>query len=149
MRLCVNQKGERMDESVLGKDVHNINKLTIIASESYDSFARDLQKEISEIVHDRPLKVTVDLLEGLEIDLPDGTKEIIDKDTASNIFVALKTEGYVDKSNKLTDKYHDDVATGSFALSDPDLGDYITAIQSRLDKIYDGSAVIRVHMPPK
>ena len=39
LRLCVNQDGERQDANVLGNDVHNINILTVIASESYDSFA--------------------------------------------------------------------------------------------------------------
>ena len=142
LRLCVNQKGERMDESVLGKDVHNINKLTIIASESYDDFSRAIQNEISEVVHDRPLKVTVALLEGLEVILPDGTKKLVDNEAASNIFVALKNDGYVDKANKLTDKYHDDIATGSFTLSDPDLVDFESAIQHQLERIYDGSAII-------
>ncbi len=142
LRLCVNQKGERMDESVLGKDVHNINKLTVIASESYDEFSRAIQKEISEVIHDRPLKVTTDLLEGIEIELSDGTKEVVDKEVALNIFVALRTQGYVDKSNKLTDKYHDDAATGAFTLSDPDLVDYESAIQHQLERIYDGTAII-------
>ena len=43
LRLCVNQDGERMDTNALGNDVHNINVLTVIASESYDSFAKGLQ----------------------------------------------------------------------------------------------------------
>ena len=34
LRLCVNQDGERMDANVLGNDVHSINVLTVIASES-------------------------------------------------------------------------------------------------------------------
>ena len=42
LRLCVNQDGERMDVNVLGNDVHNVNVLTVIASESYDSFAKGL-----------------------------------------------------------------------------------------------------------
>lgn len=53
MRLCVNRDGERMDESVLGGDVHTINVLTVIAGESYDSFARGLQSEIAEAVGSR------------------------------------------------------------------------------------------------
>jgi type III restriction enzyme len=53
LRLCVNQYGERMDENVLGSDVHNVNVLTVIASESYDSFAKGLQAEIAETVVDR------------------------------------------------------------------------------------------------
>lgn len=50
MRLCVNKDGERMDENVLGGEVHNVNVLTVIASESYDTFARGLQAEIAEAV---------------------------------------------------------------------------------------------------
>ena len=40
LRLCVNQDGERMDANVLGADVHNVNILTVIASESYDNFVQ-------------------------------------------------------------------------------------------------------------
>ena len=44
LRLAVNQGGERMDETLLSREeVHNINVLTVIASESYDSFAKRLQ----------------------------------------------------------------------------------------------------------
>ena len=34
LRLCVNQDGERMDANVLGNDVHKVNVLTVIASDS-------------------------------------------------------------------------------------------------------------------
>ena len=142
LRLCVNQKGERMDESVLGKDVHNINKLTIIASESYDDFSRAIQNEISEVVHDRPLQVTIDLFEGLKVILPDGSEEVIDKNKAGRIITRLIDENYIDEnSNKLTSKYHDDVRNGSFSLSDPKLSNYISEIQNQLKKIYDGKAI--------
>ena len=52
LRLCVNQDGERIDASVPGVDVHEINVLTVIASESYESFARQLQSEIAEALSD-------------------------------------------------------------------------------------------------
>lgn len=48
LRLCVNHDGERMDTEVLGDEVHEVNVLTIIASESYDSFARGLQAELAD-----------------------------------------------------------------------------------------------------
>lgn len=48
MRLCVNEKGERMDAGRLGREVQKVNLLTVIASESYDQFARALQKEMKE-----------------------------------------------------------------------------------------------------
>ena len=50
MRLCVNQKGERQDVDVLGRGVFDVNILTVIASESYEQFSKQLQHEISELV---------------------------------------------------------------------------------------------------
>lgn len=41
LRLCVNQEGQRIHD-------RNTNKLTVIANESYEDFARALQKEIEE-----------------------------------------------------------------------------------------------------
>lgn len=49
MRICVNQQGERMDESVCGANVHVVNKLTVIASESYADFVDSLQDEIKKL----------------------------------------------------------------------------------------------------
>lgn len=54
LRLCVNQNGERMDSNALGDDVHKVNVLTVIASESYDSFAKGLQTEMAEEIIDWP-----------------------------------------------------------------------------------------------
>lgn len=49
LRLCVNQQGIRMDEKSLGRElVHKINKLTVVASESYQEFVADLQTQIKE-----------------------------------------------------------------------------------------------------
>ncbi|NLL18330.1 MAG: DEAD/DEAH box helicase family protein [Clostridia bacterium] len=59
LRLAVNQLGERMDVNVLGEDVHHVNVLTVIANESYDSFAKGLQAEIAEAVADRPVKEAI------------------------------------------------------------------------------------------
>lgn len=63
MRLCVNENGERMDENVLGADVHNVNILTVIASESYDQFAKKLQMEIAEAVGGSPDQMPQNLIE--------------------------------------------------------------------------------------
>ena len=51
MRLCVNRDGERMDEDKIGEEIHNINVLTVVANESYSTFADGLQKEIAEAVN--------------------------------------------------------------------------------------------------
>ncbi|MCI8513995.1 MAG: DEAD/DEAH box helicase family protein [Lachnospiraceae bacterium] len=49
LRLCVNQDGVRMDAQTLGADrVHEVNRLTVIAGESYRTFAAELQKQIQD-----------------------------------------------------------------------------------------------------
>ena len=54
LRICVNNNGDRMDSQVLENNFFNINTLTVIASESYDSFAKALQTEMSESLSSRP-----------------------------------------------------------------------------------------------
>jgi len=56
MRLCVNKNGTRLDFELVGEQVHDINKLTVIASESYEAFAKGLQNEIAASLKDRPQK---------------------------------------------------------------------------------------------
>ncbi|WP_276496944.1 type III restriction-modification system endonuclease [Pontibacter litorisediminis] len=64
MRLCVNKYGTRQDFETVGEQVHDINKLTVIASESYEAFAKGLQKEIAETLKDRPRKADATYLAG-------------------------------------------------------------------------------------
>lgn len=58
LRLAVNKSGIRMDAETIGEDlVHEINKLTVIASESYSSFVSDLQKETKKCYMTDQLKL--------------------------------------------------------------------------------------------
>lgn len=57
MRLCVNNHGVRLDYDTIGEQVHEINRLTVIASESYEDFAKGLQSEIAATIKGRPGKV--------------------------------------------------------------------------------------------
>lgn len=107
MRLCVNKKGERQDEDVLGDHVFDTNVLTIIASESYANFSRQLQSEIAEAVANRPVKVTTTLFIGQTITYPNGSLKELKKQDAITIHEQLTTAGYVHEG-KLTDKYFED-----------------------------------------
>lgn len=135
LRLCVNQNGERMDANVLGADVHNVNILTVIASESYDNFAKGLQSEIAEAVADRPKKVTPDLFKGKVIKDIDGNEQIIDEDIAIIIYESLIENGYV-KKGQLTDKYYKDKANGEIEMAEEVL-DSTESIIDIIDSIYD------------
>ena len=136
LRLCVNQNGERMDTNVLGNDVHNINILTVIASESYDSFAKGLQTEIAEAVSDRPSAVTVELFVGKVIKDEHGNEQVIDQATASAIHFDMIVNGYIDRKGALTDKYYEDKANGELKVAEEVAGS-AASVLAIIDSIYD------------
>lgn len=141
LRLCVNQNGERMDSNVLGNDVHNVNVLTVIASESYDSFAKGLQSELAQAISDRPRAVTPELFTGKVIVDSSGNSDVITDDTAREIYVCLRTEGYIDKQGSLTDKYYEDKASGQIKLAD-EVVDFAQSVIAIIDSVYDSKAMM-------
>lgn len=140
LRLCVNQDGERMDTNVLGNDVHNINILTVIASESYDSFAKGLQSELADAVADRPRAVTADLFIGKVIKDDKGNEQVVDSDTASSIYYDLIINGYIDKKGALTDKYYEDKGNGEIVVAE-EVVDSVASIIEIIDSIYTNRSV--------
>ncbi len=140
LRLCVNQNGERMDTNVLGNDVHNINILTVIASESYDSFAKGLQTEMAEAVADRPRAVTVELFVGKVIKDEQGNEQVIDQDTASAIHYDMIVNGYIDRKGALTDKYYEDKANGEVKVAE-EVADSAASVLDIIDSIYDARSM--------
>lgn len=125
LRLSVNQVGERMDENVLShEEIHNVNVLTVIANESYDSFAKGLQNEIAEAVADRPRKVQAKLFE-----------EKFGEDTALVIYESLIENGYI-KRGELTEKYYEAKQNGSLEVPE-EISGHIQEVISVLDSVYD------------
>ena len=140
LRLCVNQDGERMDTNVLGNDVHNVNVLTVIASESYDSFAKGLQNEIAEAVSDRPKAVTAELFIGKVIKDINGNEQVVDDDTGRAIQYDLIVNGYIDKKGVLTDKYYEDKANGELTVAE-EVADSAASVIEIIDSIYDSRSM--------
>ena len=135
LRLCVNQDGERMDANVLGNDVHKVNVLTVIASESYDSFAKGLQSEIAAAVADRPKAITPELFIGKVIKDERGNEQVIDDDTGRAIYYDLIVNGYIDKKGALTDKYYEDKANGELKIAE-EVSDSTDSVIEIIDSIY-------------
>lgn len=135
LRLCVDENGERMDENVLGDGVQDVNTLTVVASESYDSFARSLQNEYYEESSGRARKIRPDLFEGITIKDNDGNPRVIDSDLALSIYDSLLKNDYVE-NQKLTEYYYRDVSLKAVNLG-KDLSIYEESIIELLGKIYD------------
>ena len=140
LRLCVNQDGERMDSNVLGNDVQNVNVLTVIASESYDSFAKGLQSELAEAVADRPRAVTADLFVGKVIKDTKGNEQVVDADTAQAIHYDMIVNGYIDRKGVLTDKYYADKANDELKVAE-EVQDSAADVIAIVDSIYDSRAM--------
>ena len=141
LRLCVNQDGERMDANVLGADVHNINVLTVIASESYDQFAKGLQTEIAEAIADRPRKVEKSLFVGRTIADNNGVDYIIDDDMADDIQYSLIVEKYIDSKGQITEKFYEDEKADNLKFSDAVMA-YAKGIAEILKSVYDAKAMM-------
>ena len=140
MRLCVNSKGERQDESVLHGGVFDVNELTVIASESYNSFAAKLQTEIAEAVADRPLKVQPTLFKDMMVTNARGEQRTLDEDDAQDIVFALRMKGYITKQGQLTPQYHEDKQQGKLDFGEK-YNDYKEDIVKRLDSIFNPESV--------
>lgn len=140
LRLCVNQNGERMDANLLGDDVHTINTLTVIASESYDSFAKGLQTELADAVTGRPVAVTVDLFKGKVLVDAAGNEQVVDSRLAQAIHYDLIVNGYIDRKGALTDKYYADKANGEIKVAE-EVADSRGSVIDILDSVYDAQVM--------
>lgn len=114
LRLCVDKNGVRMDKEFLGEDVHEVNRLTVIANESYADFTSALQKETREVLRERAVKATVAYFTGKQIRIGEEL-HTIDESEASRIIIYLEDNGYVDSDKHITPQYHEAMANGNLA----------------------------------
>lgn len=136
MRICVNQQGERMDESVCGANVHVVNKLTVIASESYAGFVDSLQDEIKKALYERPEKVSVEYFFGRVVKIGDETYKI-EGEQARQIVKYLDRHDYLDDDDRITEKYKQDATNGTLEPVQDKLKDIEPAVHVLIKSLYD------------
>ncbi|WP_400195670.1 type III restriction-modification system endonuclease [Candidatus Methanarcanum hacksteinii] len=141
LRLCVNSNGERMDLEECGNLIHDINKLTVIASEGYDSFVKDLQKEISEDLRERPTKIDKDLLSGMRVTI-EGEGKVISGEVANKIYHQLIRLGYIDDSDMPTEDCRKAIESGiAFFDSTSELAAYNDAAMELVRIVVEGGTL--------
>ena len=136
LRLCVNQNGDRMDVDLLGEQVHEINQLTVIASDGYKEFVSDLQKGISEDLYDRPTQASIEYFSGKTIVINDQKVTITDKQ-AKDIYKYLARNDYIDDDDHVTDKYRSDLANGTLALVPESCTEITDGVHKLVQGVYD------------
>lgn len=138
LRICVNQNGNRMDVEELGDNVQEINKLTVIANESYSSFVDGLQNETKEALRERPTKASEDYFTGKMVTI-DGKKRTIEKQEATLIMSYLIDNDYIDKNGKITEAYKQDVAEQNLQPMGKKLAPMTEEVHKLIQSIFDDS----------
>ena len=96
LRLCVNQQGERLRG-------FEINTLTVIATESYEQFAENLQREIEADTGIRFGIVETHQFAAIAVVEQDGEVSSLGDERSAAIWEHLKAEGYINASGKVQD----------------------------------------------
>lgn len=142
LRLCVNQADDRMDAETVGEQrVQELNTLTVIASEGYASFVKDLQDQTRAVLYDRPRKASIEYFEGKNIILADGSKAKITHMQAFHIFNYLYSNFYVDDNENVTKEYRDAVKTNTLQPVPPILQPMQDSIHKLVQAIFDDSVL--------
>ena len=136
LRLCVNQEGSRMDAEVCGEAVHDINVLTVIASESYKGFVSSLQSDIKAVLYDRPTKATVEYFKGKIISV-NGHAHEISAQEAKAIQRYLIRNDYIDDDDTVTEAYRTDLANNALAPLPLDIAEMTEGVHKLVQAIFD------------
>ncbi|MDR0938113.1 MAG: DEAD/DEAH box helicase family protein [Mediterranea sp.] len=141
LRLCVDQTGARQDTEACGEEqVHGVNTLTVVASESYANFVAGLQSEIQEELYARPTKASIEYFEGKRILLDEGARTVTNAE-AKAIYNYLVRNAYIDDDGTVTDTYRDAAANGTLAPLKEELLPMGEAIHRLVQGIFDPGAL--------
>lgn len=135
LRISVNQHGDRMDNPAT---VHNVNILTVVASESYKDFVGNLQREISDSLSARPRKADEAYFTGKVITTEAGTVEITPV-MAKQIYKYLLKNDYTDDVDQVAEAYHEAKANGTLAALPPELAPHAEQIFGLIDSVFSES----------
>lgn len=139
MRLCVNKNGNRLDFDAVGDQVHEINKLTVIASESYETFAKGLQNEIAATLKDRPQKVEVAFFIGKIVKNEKEEEHRLTEEDGKKIYRLLLKHDIIDDNDKVTVAGREIIEQNKMPLPD-NLEPYRVSVAKMLRSVYTGEA---------
>ena len=132
LRLSVNQHGDRMDNPAT---VHQVNVLTVVASESYKDFVTALQRDISEGLSERPRVADESYFTGKMLKTAAGDVEVTPQ-LAKQIYKYLLKNDYTDDKDGIADAYHEAKKEGTLAALPPDLTAHTDAVFALIDSVF-------------
>lgn len=136
LRIALNQNGTRQDLSILGKEFFDVNKLTVIANDSYDNFVRGLQEEYKQNIYERPSKADEQyFISKFIINCETGEKTQISKEQSHSIYRWLLKNDYIDDNDNVTDKFKEDLSKDSVESLPIELIPYKESIINLVSKV--------------
>jgi type III restriction enzyme len=132
LRLCVDRHGDRVDNPAI---VHEINVLTVVASESYKDFVSGLQQEVAETLSSRPRQADESYFAGKIIETDKGAVEITAA-MAKQIYRYLVKHDYTDETDHIADAYHKARDAGTLAALPDELKPYEDQIVRLIDSVF-------------
>ena len=135
LRLSVNQQGDRMDHPAI---VHDVNVLTVVASESYKDFVAALQKDISDSLSARPKVADEAFFTGKVLKTVTGDVEVTPQ-LAKQIYKYLLKNDYTDDADRITGTYHDAKKAETLAELPPELKPYAAQVYQLIDSVFSAS----------
>ncbi|MBL0422515.1 DEAD/DEAH box helicase family protein [Ramlibacter sp. AW1] len=135
LRLSVNQSGDRMDHPAT---VHDVNVLTVVASESYKDFVAALQKDISESLSARPRVADEAYFTGKVLKTESGDVAITPQ-LAKQIYKYLLKHDYTDNADRITSTYHEAKKDGALAALPPELARHAEQVFKLIDSVFSES----------
>lgn len=109
LRLCVNQNGDRLRG-------FEVNTLTVIATENYEQFAENLQKEIETETGIRFGIVEHHQFAAIAVTGGDGQVAALGVDQSKALWEHLKAAGHIDAKGKVQDSLKQALKDGTLAL---------------------------------
>lgn len=140
LRICVDRDGNRMDKELLGSEVFDVNKLTVIASDSYASFVNSLQREMQENMAERPRKADDEYFKGKTI-VVDGNKVAINDQTATRIYKYLIKNDYLNDDDTVSNLFKDAEKEGTLAPFPEELKPMQDEIVKLVKAVFDPSVL--------
>lgn len=132
LRLAVNQQGERMDNPVT---VHDINQLTVVASESYKDFVAGLQEDMTQALSERPRKADEHYFTGKVLKTDQGDVPVTSA-MAKQIYKYLLKNDYTDDNDSITGAYHEARKDGALAELPTELKPYEAQVVALIDSVF-------------
>lgn len=140
MRICVDQKGDRQDSETLGPLFHDVNSLTVVADEEYESFVKGLQEETVLDIRHRAVPITEDFLRGKKILAEEGEINLEGLDVTI-LHRYLTGNWYIGYDNMPTDKLRNAIQVNSLEPLPPEISKLNPGIRDFLKRVAEPQTI--------